>query len=573
MYEDRPWLKYYGSIPQTIDYPRVTLCEALMQTAASSPKNIAWDFFDTTCTYKKFAGEVGRCADGLAAMGLKKGDRITISMPTSPQAVICLYAANRLGAVANMIHPLSSDQEIEFFLKVSGSTMALTLDAYYGSFSRVMPATECRTLILARIQEYMPLVKRTAFNLTIGKWIQKVPHGAPVVWWRDMMKQRHPKAAAAETHTDDPAVILYSSGTTATPRPIVLSNFNLISQGMMTARWAGMDGRNPVVLATLPIFHGSGLGVCVNAAFMCGGMSILVPRFVSGDVARLIRKKRPGFIFGLPSLFEALITDPEFNSADLSCLKGCFCGSEPLPGLVRKEFEYIVKRQGGDVRLLEGYGLTEAVTGIMAMPMGAFRKGSIGIPLPDMLAKVVKPDTIEEVRAGEEGEICISGPAVMLGYLDRPVETATALCVHTDGRTWLHTGDLGVMDEDGFFYFRLRRNRIIRSDGMNVYPLQVEEVLRSHPYVSQACVIGVPDRDRKERVKAFVVVNDSSEAGPELEKAIKKHCMENLLRWSCPRDIEFRQDLPRTLVGKVAFNVLMEEERAKLRASGEYSGN
>ncbi|MRR37569.1 hypothetical protein EG829_23515, partial [bacterium] len=233
MYEGRPWLKYYGSVPPTIDYPRVTLYEALMQAAAMSPKNIAWDFFDTTCTYKRFAGEIDRCADALASMGLRKGDRITISMPTSPQAAICLYAANRLGAVANMIHPLSSEQEIEHYLASSRSTMALTLDAYYGSFSRAMHATECRTLLLAKIQEYMPLVKRTAFNLTIGKWIPKVPHDPSVVWWHDMMKQKHPKASRAEIHTDDPAVILYSSGTTGRPKGIMFSNYNLVSQGMM----------------------------------------------------------------------------------------------------------------------------------------------------------------------------------------------------------------------------------------------------------------------------------------------------------------------------------------------------
>lgn len=573
MHENKPWLKYYGTVSSTIDYPRMTLYEALMQTVERVPDKIAYDFMDYTSTYRQFAQEIDRCADALAALGLKKGDRLTISMPTSPQGIICFYAVNKLGAVASMIHPLSPPREIEFYLNVSKSTMGLTIDAFYGNFKQVMNRTPCKTLILAKIQGYMPLMKKIGFNLTLGRKIPKVPADPSVVWWGKMMKGTYPHAPKVSSNSDDMAVIMYSGGTTGMPKGIMLSHYNFISQGLMTAHWSGMDESAADILAILPIFHGFGLGVCINATFMGGGKSILVPRFTPEDVARLIRTKRPSFVIGVPTLYDALNHNPDFNRTDLSCLKGCFSGADTLPRVVKDTFESIVKRQGGNVKLLEGYGLTEAVTGIMAMPMTEYREASIGIPFPDMLAKIVKVDTVDEAALGEEGEICLSGPAVMLGYLDQPEETDRVLKRHGDGRTWLHTGDIATMDADGFFYFKLRQKRMIKSSGVNVYPAQVEDVLREHSAVDQVCIIGVPDKAQVERVKAFVVLKDHTMAGPEMEKALKKHCAENLLKWSCPREIEFRTDLPKTLVGKIAFNVLEEEEKARLRAAGIYAGD
>ena len=233
----------------------------------------------------------------------------------------------------------------------------------------------------------------------------------------------------------------------------------------------------------------------------------------------------------------------------------------------------MVKKQGGNVQLLEGYGLTEAVTAIMAMPMGHYREGSIGLPFPDMLAKIVRLDTTEEVPCGEEGEICVCGPAVMMGYLEHPKETAATLKRHPDGKVWLHTGDVGTMDEDGFFYFKLRQKRMIKSSGMNVYPAQVEDILYRHPDVQEACIIGVPDQAQVQIVKGIVVLKNPAKAGPQMEKILIDYCREHLIKWSCPREIEFRDSLPKTLVGKIAFNKLEEEEIAKLKAAGKYSGN
>jgi len=572
MYEQKPWLKFYGQVPHTLEYPRVSMYEAVRLSAAEHLDEPAYDFLGHTSTYRKFMEDIDHCADALAVIGVKKGDRVTISMPTSPQGIICFYAVNKLGAVSSMIHPLSPAKEIEFYLNVAKSKFALTLDAFYSKFKEVKDKTPLEKLILARIPDYLPPLKRIGFNLTMGRKIPKVPKDPMAIWWRDLMRGQYPPAPTIQVDTDDLAVILYSGGTTGVPKGIMLSNMNFISEGKMVSEWGKM-GDADSILAILPIFHGFGLGVCVNACFMGGGKTILVPTFTPETVAELVYKHKPSFVVGVPTLYDALSRNPKFCKADLSCLRGTFSGADTLPRTVKERFEEVVKKRGGTVQLLEGYGLTEAVTAIMSMPLNQYREGSIGVPFPDMLAKIVRLGTTEETPCGEEGEICVSGPAVMMGYLDQPQETADTLRKHPDGRIWLHTGDIGTMDEDGFFYFKLRQKRMIKSSGMNVYPAQVEDILYHHPDVQEACVIGVPDEAQVQRVKGFVVLKDAKKASPEMEKQLINFCQEHLIKWSCPREIEFRDSLPKTLVGKVAFNVLEQEEIAKLKTAGKFTGN
>jgi long-chain acyl-CoA synthetase len=306
---------------------------------------------------------------------------------------------------------------------------------------------------------------------------------------------------------------------------------------------------------------------------MGGGKSILVPQFTPEIVAAIIKKKKPNFVIGVPTLYAALNKNKAFQQSDLSCIKAAFCGADTLPTIVKTEFERIVRSRGGNVKLLEGYGLTEAVTAIMATPMDHFREGSVGIPFPDMDAKIVVENSTDEAPIGEDGELCVSGPAVMKGYLNQQQETDKVLKHHADGKKWLHTGDIAFQDKDGFFYFRLRQKRMIKSSGMNVYPAQVEEVLYQHPDVEEACVIGVPDIDQVERVKAFVVLKPGIAGDPSKEADLIAHCKTHLIKWSCPRTIEFRPSLPTTLVGKVAFKTLQDEEIETLRLRGEYTGD
>jgi long-chain acyl-CoA synthetase len=559
---DRPWLAFYGDVPQTLDYPRIGLYEALVRSARRRPDTVAVDFFDSTLTYSELVEAVDRCAAGLAAHGLTAGGRITISMPTCPQGVIAFYAAAKLGAVASMIHPLSTANEIAEYLTMSDSRVALTLDAFYDQFASVRARTPLETLVLAQISDYMPAPKRFGYWLKRGRKV-RVPADAPVEWWSALMANGHPPAEAVSVDTDDPAAILYSGGTTGTPKGIVLSHRNFITEGMQVTAWVGL-GEQDTVLGVLPIFHGFGLAALINAALMSGAKVVMVPIFSPEVVAKLLRTKRPTLTAGPPTLYESLARDPSLRQADLSSLRAAFSGADTLPEPVRERFERLVAERGGTVKLLEGYGLTEAVTAIMAMPLHTRRPGSIGVPFPDMLAAICAPGKTEELPAGEEGEICVSGPAVMLGYLDNPDATAEALVRHSDERVWLHTGDIGKMDEDGFFYFASRLKRMIKSSGFNVYPAQVEAVLYRHPDVAEVCVIGVPDEAQGERVKAFVVANDRSRKGPDLADELIRHCREHLIKWSCPRDVEFRSELPKTRVGKVDYSALAAEEARRL---------
>ena len=555
---DRPWLRFYGKVPTSLPYPALTLYEVVCATAARVPNAIAWDFFDTTSTYREFVSNIDSCGDALAAVGLEAGDRLLISMPTSPQGVIAFYAANKLGALPALIHPLSTEPEIEHYLNVSKARIVLTLDAFYAIFATVKPKLPIQTLILARIPDALSPIKRFGFWLTKGRLIPQVPADTRVRWWATLMRARYPRTVRAPTNTDDAAAILFSGGTTGVPKGILLSNRNFIVEGMGVAAWGGIR-EGDSILAIMPIFHGFGLGVCVNAAFMAGGKSILVPTFTAEIVAKLIRTKRPNLLVGVPTLFDALSRDSSLQHADLSCLRATFSGADTLPRPVKERFEALVKARGGHVPLLEGYGLTEAVSGIMATPVDEYREGSIGLPLPDMLACICRIGTTEELPPGEEGEICIAGPAVMMGYLDEPETTADALRVHADGCTWLHTGDLGRMDADGFFYFSARLKRMIKSSGFNVYPAQVEAVLYKHPQIEEACVIGVPDPEQLERVKAIVVLKDAASPGKATEEELIQFCRANLIKWSCPREVEFRSELPKTRVGKIDYKVLVAE--------------
>lgn len=558
----RPWLAYYGDVPASLDYPPITLYAAVAASAARTPAAIAWDFFDTRCSYAQLLAAIDACADALAGLGLGANDRLLIAMPTAPQAVVAFYAANRLGAVPALIHPLSTSSEIEHYLDLCAAEVVLTLDAFYPRFAAAQPRRPLRHIVLARIGDYLSLPKRLGFWLGKGRKIAKVPVDPRVRWWQDLLRAPHPASEVSARSTHDPAAILFSGGTTDLPKGIVLSNHNFIAQGRQALTWGRISGTDSI-LAILPIFHGFGLGVCINATLMAGARAILVPSFDAASVARLIRRKRPSMLVGVPTLFDALTRDARFAHADLSPLRAAFSGADTLPRAVKERFESLVQARGGKVRLLEGYGLTEAVTAIMAMPMDHYREGSIGLPFPDMRAKICAPDSEQEMPVGEEGEICLAGPALMLGYLDDPAATSAALRTHADGRVWLHTGDLGHRDADGFFYFSVRLKRMIKSSGFNVYPAQVEAVLCQHADVAQACVVGVPDPRQVERVVAFVVLQPGLSADAERAATLIAFCRDHLIKWSCPRQIEFRDQLPTTRVGKIDYRQLQQDFLSK----------
>jgi long-chain acyl-CoA synthetase len=515
----------------------------------------------TRFTYEGFLKEVDQFAAALSSHGFKKGDILTVGMPTAPHGIIPIYAVNKLGGVCSIIHPLSPPNQIETFLKISGSKWLMTLDVFYKQFKEGMAETGVQKLILARIPDYLKGITRVGFNFTRGRKIPPVPADPCVVWMGDIMKQSFPPVGIQRMGPDECAVILYTGGTTGTPKAVQLSNLNMIAVGMQVIAWGNLN-HTQSVLAILPIFHVFGLCICVNAAFMVGGKSILIPTFTPDEVAKLVKTKRPTFLVGVPTLYKKLAENTAFQKSDLSCLKATFSGADTLPRSTKEKFEAVVRAGGGRVQLLEGYGLTESAGAVMAMPLDVYREGSMGIPFPDMLAKIVEPGTEDELLVGDVGEVCVSGPSLMSGYMDQPEENAKTLRRHSDGRIWLHTGDLASMDADGFFYFKSRLKRMLKVSGVTVYPGEVEKTLQRHPDVDSVCVVGVPDERQMSRVKAFVVLKDRSKATEETRRSILQFGRDNLLNWESPRELEFRNELPKTWIGKISFKELEKDMKA-----------
>jgi len=573
VYESKPWLAFYGDNPATLQYVEGSMVDPVFDRAQKVPRTLAYEFFGKKVTFSELTQQILAFERAFQEQGVRKGDVVTLAMPNCPSAIVSFYALNKIGAVSSLIHPLSTSFEIERFLNTSGSRFALTLDAFFPKFEPILRNTRVEKVFLSRIGKEMDPFTSLLFFLRKGRKLKKVPPSSTVCFVEQNLEVTHNVPVdtsqlleGREARSDDLAVILYSGGTTGTPKGICLSNrnFNVLAQQLATQAVSLDWGR---MLAILPIFHGFGLGVCVHSILFWGGTTLLVPTFTARSVAQLIRRKKPAFIAGVPTLFEALSKDPRLQRADLSGLRAVFSGGDRLPQSVKEKFDALIRKGGGSVGIREGYGLTEVVTAATVMPAEHQRPGSVGIPLPDVLVKVVHPEGgTEEVPPGEDGEICISGPTVMQGYYNLPEETAKTLKVHPDGHTWLHTGDIGNMDSDGFLFFKQRKKRMIKVSGVGVFPSQVEEVLNAHPDVASSCVIGVPDPYQIQKVKAFIILKHPVHKGMEEEKTkeLIDYCKTRLIKWSCPREIEFRKEFPKTLVGKVAFRELEREEMEKL---------
>ena len=567
-----PWLKYYGNTPHHLTYPKESLYGMVRKAAEKFPKNYAYEFMGKKTTYAEFIRRIDETAKAYLALGIGKGDHVTICMPNCPQAVDSFYALNRIGAISNMIHPLSAAGEIRHYLDFSHSKAVLTLDQFYTKVASVMPElqnSDCK-LLLARIQDELPLALAVGYDLTKARKYPAPPRRGNYIWWSEFMRMGRrknlplPKKLPA---ANDCASILYSGGTTGTTKGIMLSNLNFNALGLQTIAASGfapIDGMK--MLSVMPVFHGFGLGIGIHTALVGGACCILVPNFNIRTYANLLRKKHPNFIPGVPTLFEALLRTTGLEKLDMSFLMGVFSGGDSLSVELKHKVDAFLRAHNAKVQIREGYGTTECVTASCLTPVDTARDGSIGIPFPDTFYKIVRPGTAEEVAPGEEGEICLSGPTVMLGYLDNPKETALVLQRHNDGRIWLHTGDLGCMDTDGFVYFRQRIKRMIITSGYNVYPSQLENIIDGNENVLLSCVIGVKDLYKMQKVKAFVVLKPGVAPTEAVRQDLMAYCRKRIAKYAMPYEIEFREELPKTLVGKVAYRVLEEEAEKEQHA-------
>ena len=551
---------------QHLVYPEATMYELVARVAQQYPDEPAYEFYNQKTTYAQFIRRIERAARALWAFGVRPGDAVTICLPNIPQALDCFYAVNRMGAVANMVHPLSAQSEITYYLNVAESKVIVTVDLFYEKVAAALAAVDHPvTILTCRMQEVLPLHLKLLYTLKKGKDYLKFPQ-PPHLLWTEFLKGGDGAldllAPSFEKYRT--AVILYSGGTTGEPKGICLTdlNFNACAmQAMVSIQETFRTGLK--MLSCMPLFHGFGLGINIHTVLIHGACCILMPTFTPKTYAQMLRRKRPNFIAGVPTIFEALLHMPQLDGLDMGFLMGMFCGGDSLSVELKKKIDAFLQEHHAHIQVREGYGLTECVTASCLTPKNEHREGSIGLPFPDTVYAIVKPGTAEFLPPRTEGEIILKGPTLMTGYLKHPEETAEALRVLPDGDTWLYTGDLGFMDEDGYVYFRQRLKRLIITNGYNIYPGQLENIIDSCPEVAYSCVIGVKDPRRMQKVKAFIVPREGETPGEALQERIMAQLRLHIAKYALPREIEFRQELPKTLVGKVAYRLLEEEEARK----------
>ena len=545
---DRRWLQHYDSnVPQHLDYPRLPLYRLLDDTAERTPTARCATFFGKGYTYRSLKDASDYFAAALQAQGVAKGDRVALLLPNSPQFIIAYYGILKAGAVIVPLNPLYTERELTFHLSDSGAETVVTIPMFLEKVASLLPQTPVKRVIYARLADFLPFPMGLASGFQERGQI-KAGKSAPLVNITDLLKQPLPADWQAEpVDPDDMAVLIYSGGTTGVAKGIMLSHYALVSNAHQLQAWVNLDADGRM-LAVLPLFHGLGMSVTMNAVFLAGAETVLMPRFQAKAVLEAVQKFKPTFFIGVPTMFVAFSNVPDVDKYDLRSVKGIFVGAAPLTKGIKDEFE-----QRSGARLIEGYGLTESVTGIMANPFkGQHKLGSIGLPFPDVDCKIVSLDGTEDLPAGELGEIVLRSPTLMLGYFNRPDDTAETI---VDG--WLFTGDIGHMDADGYFYITDRKKELIIVGGFNVFPREIDELIALHPKVMEGICVGIPDERKGERIKVFIVLKEGETATAE---EFKTYFREHLVAYKVPSEVEFRSELPKSMIGKILRRQLREEE-------------
>jgi len=542
---EKVWLQNYDYfVPESIRYPRIPLYQLLELTCVKYDENVATIFFDQQLTYGELRNHVRRMATALKGMGVKKGDRVALMLPNCPQFIISYYGVLEAGGTVVNVSPLHVERELEYEFSDSGAETLIYLDLFDARIQAVKDSSPLKRLIVTSITDYM----ETPVDPSAAK-------AADTFWFREVIADSEPEVPDMEIDPGvDLAALQYTGGTTGLPKGVMLTHRNLLANAMQCALWAKefSEPGKDVYLDVIPFFHSYGQTVGMNNAILNAATMVLIPQFEINMLLQAIQKYKPNFFPGVPTLYVAILSHPDALDYGIDKLRLCNSGSAPIPIEVIKQFSSI---SGGI--FCEGYGLSEASPVTHSNPIMGMRKvGSIGVPFPDTEAKIVDAETgTQEMGINEPGELIIRGPQVMSGYWEKPEETAVTL---KDG--WLYTGDIGTMDEDGYFYIVDRKKDMIIAGGFNIYPREVDEVLYEHPAVQEAVTVGIPDEYRGETVKVYIVLKEGVEC---TEDEIIAFCRERLAAYKAPRMVEFRAELPKTMVGKILRRSLREEEIAK----------
>lgn len=557
------WKKYYSKEDMQIDVPNMSIYDFLKKRCEKYKyiDNIAMTYFSSSRTYRQMFEQIDTCANAFISQGIRKGDVVTILSANIPEALICFYALNNIGAVANILHPLLSEQEIKNALITYSTVMVVAMDITYSKLVNIIDETNVYKTIIISASDSMGVLMKIGYNLSMIGKVKKVKSNN-YMYYKDFINQGKKYQGSkikVDLNKDTPALILQSGGTTGKPKGIVLSNGNFNASTISATKAYPDLCATDKILGILPIFHGLGLSVGMNDAFNVGAEVVVIPVFKAQEFARLITKHKPTVLLGVPTLFEALTTNEKMKNVSLKNLKYVIAGGDTFNKNRVNKINNFLHEHGAKTNMIQGYGMTEAVAAACVDLRHASRPGTIGIPWPGLYLKIVKPGTDEEVEAGVDGEICICGPVVMLGYYNNESETNDALHIHKDGNIWLHSGDIGSMDKDGYVTYKQRIKRMIVTSGYNVYPSQIEEVLESHEAVLNASVIGVSHPYKIEVGKAYIALKKGYRESDKLKEELINLCKKNLAYYAIPKYWCFRDSLPKTIVGKVDFRKLQQE--------------
>lgn len=565
-----PWDKYYHHKDMDLNIPDMSLYEYFKMNSLEHSNLTAINYYGKKINYRDLLGYVDKCAKSFYYQGIRRGDVVTICMPNTPEGVISFLALNKIGAISNMVHPLSSENEIRDTLKETGSVMMVLIDMDYVKVKNIIKDTDVFKVIIVRPNNFMPMLMNLGYQITQGYKTELPKKSKLYIYWSDFMgnTDNDEKEYLFKGKKNTPAVMLHSGGSTGTPKAIVLSNGNFVTLVEQSRIVFDELEKGDKCLAIMPIFHGFGLGVCVYTPLCLGAEIILLPKFNAMEFDKLLNKNRPEFVIGVPTLFEALLKNPRADKLKLNYLKYVISGGDTLKGTMEKEINEFLQTHGARTKVLQGYGMSECLAAVALSLKSVDKPGSVGIPFPGCYIGIFAPDDTE-LKVGEIGEICITGPNVMLGYYRNVKETNAVLHLHDDGNIWLHSGDLGWMDENGFITYTSRLKRLIISSGYNVYPTQIEALLETHPAVMQATVVGIPHKYKVEVPKAFIVLNKGYKGNDTLIEELRELCKKNLAKYALVYEYEFRKSLPRTIVGKVDFRSLQIENNKRRQQKNE----
>ena len=546
----KPWLKHYDAeVPHSIGYPEWCIHELLDRSAEKFPDNTLSIFYGKTLTYSGVRSLSNSLAGSLVDMGIRPGDKVALLLPNYPGFIISYHAVLKAGGVVVPLNPLYTEGELEHQLFESEARAVITIPLFAEKASRLAQRLKI-ALILDALHRYMPLPIKALVWAKEKLTLSRIKN----LSCTDMGKLLEGRSDFRPVRVDPKnlAVLIYSGGTTGKAKGVMLSHFAVVANAHQIAAWGQLNHKESI-LTVLPMFHGYGMNVGMNAPILSGMSIVLLPRFKPKEMARAIVRYKPTTTAVVPTILIALSNLPHIDRYDFTSLKAVWVGAAPLTKAAKEEFEKKAK-----CRVIEGYGLTEAVTAIMANPYrGKHKVGSIGIPFPDVDAKVVSIETNEDLPPNQQGEIVLKTPTLMLGYYKRPEETKNVI---KDG--WLYTGDIGYMDEEGYFYITDRKKDLIIVGGFNVFPREIDEVIQKHPKVKEGIAVGVPDEYRGEKIKAYIVLKEGETA---TEEEFLEYFREHLAPYKVPKEVEFRKELPKNAIGKVLRRILREEELKKLR--------